>query len=252
MQGSHCPPEDCDQLDAFFQFFKLSDVEWTAVILSLKVAGVAVAVALPLALFVAFILARYRFPGHTLLNILVLLPLVVPPVVTGYLLLIAFGSNGVIGRFLEEQFDFSFAFQWTGAALAAGVMAFPLMVRPIRQAIEAIELNWEKTARSLGAGRLTIFFTIILPLTLPGILAAVILGFAKALGEFGATITFVSNIPGETRTLPLAIYSFLQAPGDELQLWRLTVLSIVLAIIAVVFSEVMARRAKRFSGARHD
>lgn len=239
-------------MDAFFQFFTLSDAEWTAVYLSLKVAGVSVGFALPLALLVAFVLARYRFPGHTLLNILVLLPLVVPPVVTGYLLLIAFGSNGVVGRFLQEQFHFSFAFQWTGAALAAGVMAFPLMVRPIRQAIEAIEGNWEKTARTLGAGRVTIFLTIILPLSLPGILAAVILGFAKALGEFGATITFVSNIPGETRTLPLAIFSFLQSPGDELQLWRLTILSIILAVIAVVFSEIMARRAKRFSGGDND
>ena len=239
-------------MEAFFQFFTLSDAEWSAIMLSLKVAGSAVVIALPLALFVAFILARYRFPGHMLLNILVLLPLVVPPVVTGYLLLIAFGRNGVGGRLLEEHFDFSFAFQWTGAAFAAGIMAFPLMVRPIRQAIEAIERNWEKTARTLGAGRLAVFFTIILPLSLPGIMAAVILGFAKALGEFGATITFVSNIPDETRTLPLAIFSFLQSPESDLQLWRLTILSIIIAVVAVVFSEVMARRANRLLGGDND
>lgn len=205
-------------------------------------------VALPLALLVAFLLARYKFPGHTLLNVLVLLPLVMPPVVTGYMLLVAFGRQGFIGKFLFENFGFSFAFQWSGAALAAGVMAFPLMVRPIRQAIEAVNRDWEVTARTLGAGRLTVFFTIIFPLALPGLIAALILGFAKALGEFGATITFVSNIPDETRTLPLAIYSLLQSPGDETGLWRLTVFSIILAIGAVVFSEVMAQRLKRLSG----
>lgn len=233
-------------------FFAFSEGELEAVYLSLKVAGAAVLFALPLALFVAFILARYRFFGHTVLNFLVLMPLVVPPVVTGYLLLIAFGKNGFIGRFLEEKYDFSFAFQWTGAALAAGVMAFPLMVRPIRQAIEAIDLNWEKAARTLGAGRLTIFLTVTLPLCLPGIVAALVLGFAKALGEFGATITFVSNIPGETRTLPLAIFSFLQSPGGDLQLWRLTILSIILAVIAVVVSEILAKRVKRRLEARND
>ena len=205
-------------------------------------------VALPLALLVAFLLARYKFPGRTVLNVLVLLPLVLPPVVTGYMLLIAFGRQGFIGKFLFETFNFSFAFQWTGAALAAGVMAFPLMVRPIRQAIEAVNRDWEVTARTLGAGRLTVFFTIIFPLALPGLIAALILGFAKALGEFGATITFVSNIPDETRTLPLAIYSLLQSPGDEAGLWRLTVFSIILAVGAVVLSEVMAQRLKRLSG----
>ncbi|MEP1443858.1 MAG: molybdate ABC transporter permease subunit [Hyphomicrobiales bacterium] len=229
-------------------YLALSDVETSAILLSLKVAGVAVLVALPLALLVAFLLARYKFPGRTALNVLVLLPLVVPPVVTGYLLLIAFGRQGFIGKFLFETFDFSFAFQWTGAALAAGVMAFPLMVRPIRQAIEAVNRDWEVTARTLGAGRLTVFFTIIFPLALPGLIAALILGFAKALGEFGATITFVSNIPDETRTLPLAIYSLLQSPGDEGGLWRLTIFSILLAVGAVVLSEVMAQRLKRLSG----
>lgn len=239
-------------MQSLIEFFTLSEGELSAVYLSLQVASLAVLIALPLALFVAFLLARYRFVGHTFLNVLVLLPLVLPPVVTGYLLLIAFGANGFIGRYLKETFDFTFAFQWTGAALAAGVMAFPLMVRPIRQAIEAIEVNWEKAARSLGAGRLVIFFTIILPLSLPGILAALILGFAKALGEFGATITFVSNIPGETRTIPLAIFSTLQSPGDDLQLWRLMILSVLIAVIAVVVSEVLARRAKRTMEAHHD
>ena len=235
-------------MDAILSYLALSDIEISAILLSLKVAGVAVFVALPLALLVAFLLARYKFPGRTVLNVLVLLPLVLPPVVTGYMLLIAFGRQGFIGKFLFETFNFSFAFQWTGAALAAGVMAFPLMVRPIRQAIEAVNRDWEVTARTLGAGRLTVFFTIIFPLALPGLIAALILGFAKALGEFGATITFVSNIPDETRTLPLAIYSLLQSPGDEAGLWRLTIFSIILAIGAVVLSEVMAQRLKRLSG----
>ena len=235
-------------MDAILSYLALSDIEISAILLSLKVAGVAVFVALPLALLVAFLLARYKFPGRTVLNVLVLLPLVLPPVVTGYMLLIAFGRQGFIGKFLFETFNFSFAFQWTGAALAAGVMAFPLMVRPIRQAIEAVNRDWEVTARTLGAGRLTVFFTIIFPLALPGLIAALILGFAKALGEFGATITFVSNIPDETRTLPLAIYSLLQSPGDEAGLWRLTVFSIILAVGAVVLSEVMAQRLKRLSG----
>ena len=235
-------------MDVILSYLSLSDVEISAILLSLKVAGVAVLIALPLALLVAFLLARYKFPGRTALNVLVLLPLVVPPVVTGYMLLVAFGRQGFIGKFLFETFGFSFAFQWTGAALAAGVMAFPLMVRPIRQAIEAVNRGWEVTARTLGAGRLTVFFTIIFPLALPGLIAALILGFAKALGEFGATITFVSNIPDETRTLPLAIYSLLQSPGDEAGLWRLTIFSIILAIGAVVLSEVMAQRLKRLSG----
>lgn len=238
-------------MESYLQFFVLSPTESTALLLSLQVAGAAVGVALPLALLVAFVLARYRFPGHTILNIAVLLPLVVPPVVTGYLLLIAFGHNGFIGRFLQEKLHFSFAFQWTGAALAAGVMAFPLMVRPIRQAIEAVDPRWEASARTLGAGRITIFFTIILPLSLPGLFVALVMGFAKALGEFGATITFVSNIPGETRTLPLAIFSFLQSPGSEVELWRLTILSVLLAIFAVIVSELMVRRAKRLAGGGH-
>lgn len=231
-------------------FLEVSDLERAALFLSLKVAAAAVGVALPMAFLIGFILARYRFYGRGLLNILVVLPLVIPPVVTGYLLLIAFGRNGFIGAFLLDRFDFTFAFRWTGAALAAGVMAFPLMVRPIRQAIEAIDLNWEETARSLGAGRIMVFFTIILPLTLPGIIAAAILGFAKALGEFGATITFVSNIPGETQTLPLAIFSVLQSPSGEVQLWRLTIISVLLAVGAVLLSEWMVRRSKRIGLAR--
>lgn len=234
------------------QFSTLSEPEISALMLSLKVASVAVLVALPLALFVAFLLARYSFPGRTLLNILVLMPLVLPPVVTGYLLLSLFGRNGYVGKFLLEQFGFSFAFEWTGAALAAGIMAFPLMVRPIRLAIESVNHNWEVTASTLGAGKIMIFLTIILPLAVPGIIAAAVLGFAKALGEFGATITFVSNIPGETRTLPLAIFSFLQSPGQELQLWRLTGLCVLLAVLAIVFSEILARRTKRLSGGGND
>lgn len=232
-------------------FATLSDAEWTALTLSLKIAGVAVLIALPLALLTALVLARCQFFGRTLLNIIVLLPLVIPPVVTGYLLLVAFGANGFIGKLLLEYFNVTFAFRWTGAALAAGVMAFPLMVRPIRQSIEAVNQNWEETAKTLGAGRLTIFFTITLPLALPGIIGALILGFAKALGEFGATITFVSNIPNETRTLPLAIFSFLQSPDSELQLWRLTILSVLLAVLAVILSEIMARRMKRQTGGNH-
>lgn len=237
-------------MDGVIGFFALSEGERLALLLSLRVAGLAVLIALPLALLIGFILARYRFFGHTLLNVLVLMPLVLPPVVTGYLLLIGFGNTGPIGRFLNDVFGVSLAFRWTGAALAAGVMAFPLMVRPIRQAIEAVDRNLEVAARTLGAGRLTIFLTIILPLALPGILAALILGFAKALGEFGATITFVSNIPGETQTLPLAIYSLLQAPGHGFELWRLTLLSLALAALAVIFSEIMTARAKRHQGGR--
>ena len=223
----------------------LSKAELSAFLLSLKIAGTAVLVGLPIAFLTGFVLARYRFWGRGLLNLVVLMPLVMPPVVTGYLLLVAFGTNGLIGSFLKEFFDFTFAFRWTGAALAAGVMAFPLMVRPIRQAIEEVDGKLEESAKTLGASSLMVFFTVVLPLSLPGILAALVLGFAKALGEFGATITFVSNIPDETRTLPLAIFSFLQVPGGEFALWRMTVLSAVLAVVAVLISEILSRKKNR-------
>lgn len=223
----------------------LSPAEQSAVALSMKVAGAAVLVGLPISVVVAMVLAHTKIYGKTVVNILVLLPLVMPPVVTGYLLLIAFGTNGLIGKFLLETYDFTFAFQWTGAALAAGIMAFPLMVRPVRLALEGINPKLYRASKSLGAGSIMSFFTITLPLCLPGILAALVLGFAKALGEFGATITFVSNISDETRTLPLAIYTLLQSPNGEASLFRLTALSLALAIIAVIISEYLNHRVKK-------
>jgi molybdate transport system permease protein len=220
----------------------LSDAEWQAIALSLEVAGLALLVSLPLALAMGYLLARVRFPGHAIVNALVHLPLVMPPVVTGYVLLIAFGRNGPIGAFLFDTFGVVLAFRWTGAALAAGVMAFPLMVRPIRLALEGIDPLLEPAARTLGAGRLARLFTITLPLALPGILAAAILGFAKALGEFGATMTFVSNIPGETRTIALSIYTFIQSPDGDPAALRLTVAAIILSLGAILVSEWVARR----------
>ncbi len=236
----------------FFSFVALSDGEISALFLSIKVAGVAVLWGLPFAYFVALLLARGHFLGRGFLNLLVLMPLVLPPVVTGYILLIAFGGNGFFGKFLSENFGISFAFHWTGAALASGLMAFPLMVRPIRQVLESIDEKLIDAAKSLGAGYFTTFWSVILPLSVPGILVASILGFAKALGEFGATITFVSNIPEETRTIPLAIFSFLQSPNNDLQLWRMTVLSIFLAIIAVFLSELFTYRSKNNQRKYHD
>ncbi|MGL4280410.1 MAG: molybdate ABC transporter permease subunit, partial [Albidovulum sp.] len=193
----------------------LTPDEWRAVALSLRVSLVAVAVSLPLGIFVAYALARWNFWGKQLLNGLVHLPLILPPVVTGYLLLLTFGRKGYVGAFLDDWFGLVFAFRWTGAALAAGVMAFPLMVRAIRLAIEAVDPKLEEAAGTLGASRPWAFLTVTLPLILPGIIAGTILAFAKAMGEFGATITFVSNIPGQTQTLPSAIYAFLQVPGGE-------------------------------------
>ena len=220
----------------------LSPEEWTAVRLSLWVASVATLFSLPFGVAIAIALGRGRFWGHTLLNGLVLLPLILPPVVTGYILLILFGRRGPIGAFLAEHLGIVFSFRWTGAALACGVMGFPLMVRAIRLSIEAIDRKLEDAAGTLGAGPFWVFLTVTLPLALPGILAGMILSFAKAMGEFGATITFVSNIPGETQTLPSAIYTFTQVPGGDLGALRLTLVSIFIAMIALVASEVLARR----------
>ncbi|KZM51285.1 molybdate ABC transporter permease subunit [Labrenzia sp. OB1] len=233
-------------------FFHLQPAEWQALALTVKVAAAALLVALPLAVLVAYLLARYRFPGHGIVNALVHMPLVLPPVVTGYLLLLAFGRKGPVGAFLSETFGISFAFNWTGAALAAGVMAFPLMVRPIRISFEAVDPKLEAAAKSLGAHRVVAFLTITLPLAVPGILGGAILGFAKAMGEFGATITFVSNIPGETRTLALALYTATQTPSGDLAAFRLTLIAAVVAFAALIASEVFARRLRRRIGGDHD
>ena len=222
---------------------------WAALSLSLKVSFWAVLASLPFALATAWLLARHEFPGKALLSGLVHLPLVLPPVVTGYLLLLTFGVNGMIGRALAD-IGIVFAFRWTGAALAAAIMGFPLMVRAIRLAIEAVDYRLEEAAETLGAGRTARFFQITLPLIAPGILAGVVLGFAKAMGEFGATITFVANIPGQTQTLPSAIYAFLQVPGGEAGALRLTVLAVAVALGAVFVSEWLARRVARRIGRR--
>lgn len=218
---------------------------WTVVELSLRVGLVATAATLPLAFALAYLLARGRFPGKMLLDGFVHLPLVVPPVVTGWLLLLAFAPAGPVGGWLERWFGVSVMFRWTGAAIAAGVMALPLMVRAIRLSIEAIDRRLEDAARTLGAGPGRVFRTITLPLSLPGVLAAGVLGFARALGEFGATITFVSNVPGETQTLPLAIYAALQTPGGEGQVLRFALISVALSLAALIASELLARRAGR-------
>lgn len=221
----------------------ISPEEWGIVLLSLKVSGVAVLLTLAPAFALAWLLARGRFPGKLLLDGLVHLPLVVPPVVTGWLLLLAFGPQGPLGRWFEQWLGISFMFRWTGAALAAAIMALPLMVRAIRLSVEAVDRRLEDAARTLGAGRAHRFLTITLPLCLPGVLAAMVLGFARSLGEFGATITFVSNIPGETRTLPIAIYSALQVPGGEAMVTRLAVISVLLSLAALLVSEALARRS---------
>jgi molybdate transport system permease protein len=218
--------------------------EIVAIKLSLRVSIVATLVSLPFGIAVALILARGRFPGRTLLDGIVHLPLVLPPVVTGYLLLIGFGRRGPIGAFLDQTFGIVFAFRWTGAALACGIMGFPLLVRAIRLSIEAVDRRLEDAAASLGAHRLVVFATVTLPLIIPGLLAGAVLGFAKALGEFGATITFVSNIPGETQTIPTAIYTALQVPGGESEAIRLSLVSIVISLGALLISEVLARRMR--------
>jgi molybdate transport system permease protein len=223
----------------------MTGAELQIVLLSLKVAFWAMLGALPVALALAYWLARRDFPGKALVDGLVNLPLVLPPVVTGYLLLLAFGRNGVIGAILEERFGFGFAFRWTGAALAAGVMGLPLAVRAMRQAIEAIDRRLEDAAATLGASPAWIFASVTLPLAVPGILNGMLLAFARSLGEFGATITFVSSIPGETQTLPLAIYNFTQVPGGDAAAWRLCLLSIALSLGALVLSEWLARAARK-------
>jgi molybdate transport system permease protein len=224
--------------------FGFSPQEWQAIILSLKVALVATCVSLPLGIYIAYVLARREFWGKQLLNGLVHLPLVLPPVVTGYLLLVVFGVKGPIGSFLQDL-GLVFAFRWTGAVLAAAIMAFPLMVRAIRLSVEAVDPKLEQAAATLGASKAWVFCTITLPLILPGILAGSVLAFAKALGEFGATITFVSSIPGQTQTIPSAIYALLQVPGQESSALRLVAISVVLAMGALVLSEVLAKRLSR-------
>jgi len=218
--------------------------EWELVALSLRIALVAVAASLPFGIIAAYALARGRFFGHGALNIFVHLPLVLPPVVTGYVLLLLFGAQGPLGRILEPL-GLGIAFQWTGAALAAAVMAFPLLVRSIRLGIEAIDQGLEEAAATLGRPPISVFLTVTLPLAMPGILAGIVLAFAKALGEFGATITFVSNIPGQTQTIPTAIYAALQIPGQENAALRLIIMSVFLSAGALAASEFLARRYKR-------
>ena len=220
----------------------LSPQEWAIVALSLKVSLVAIGVVLPVAFGLAWVLARSRFPGKLALDALVHLPLVLPPVVTGWLLLLAFGTNGPAGKLLWNVFGFTPMFRWTGAAIAAAVMALPLMVRAIRLSLEAVDRKLEGAARTLGAGPWRTFFSVTLPLAMPGVLAAMVLGFARSIGEFGATITFVSNIPGETRTLPLAIYTALQVPGGEETVTRLAIISVLLSLGALAVSELLVRR----------
>ncbi|PLT93012.1 molybdate ABC transporter permease [Sinorhizobium medicae] len=223
----------------------LTEAEWTAVRLSLRVATVAMLASLPFAVLVSMILARGQFWGKSLLNGLVHMPLILPPVVTGFALLLLFGRRGPVGAFLAENFGLVFSFRWTGAALACAVMGFPLMVRSIRLSIEAVDRKLEDAAATLGASPAWIFLTVTLPLILPGILAGMVLSFAKAMGEFGATITFVSNIPGETQTLSAAIYTFTQVPGGDAGAMRLAAISVIISMAALMLSEAMAAAAAR-------
>jgi molybdate transport system permease protein len=223
----------------------MSAAEIDVVLLSLKIAVWSVLTSLPFAIAVAHVLARREFPGKSFMDAVVHLPLVLPPVVVGYFLLVLLGRRGPLGAWLEEWFGIVVAFRWTGAAIACAVMGFPLMVRAIRLSIDAIDPKLEDAAATLGAGRAGAFFTITLPLALPGILTGILLSFARSLGEFGATITFVSNIPGETQTLPLAIYAFTQVPGGDEQALRLCVISIILSLAALLVSEALVRRASR-------
>lgn len=222
--------------------FEFSPEEYTAIALSLRVALAATIASLPFAIFAGYALARWSFPGKTLLNAVLHLPLVLPPVVTGYFLLLSFGRQGPIGGFLYETLGITFSFRWTGAALAAAVMAFPLMLRAIRLSFETVDRRLESAASTLGASPLQTFFLVSLPLAAPGVLAGIVLCFAKALGEFGATITFVSNIPGETQTIPSAIYTYTQVPGGESGALRLAAVSFVIALGALIVSEALSRR----------
>jgi molybdate transport system permease protein len=223
--------------------FDLTPQDWTAIALSLRIASVATLVALPFGVAIAYVLARKDFWGKSLLDAVVHLPLVLPPVVTGYLLLITFGRRAPVGAFLADHFGIVFSFRWTGAALACGVMAFPLMVRAIRLSIEAIDRRLEDAASTLGANRFWLFVTITLPLALPGVIAGMMLAFARALGEFGATITFVSNIPGETQTISAAIYTLTQVPGGDAAALSLVIVAVAISIAALMASEFFARRA---------
>jgi molybdate transport system permease protein len=223
----------------------LTPEEWTAVLLSLKIATVATLASLPFGIVTAWLLARGRFPGKILLDGLVHLPLVLPPVVTGFVLLLLFGRQGPIGAFLAESIGLVFAFRWTGAALACAVMGFPLMVRAIRLAIEAVDPRLEAAAATLGANRMLVFLVVTLPLAWPGVIAGVVLAFAKSLGEFGATITFVSNIPGETQTISAAIYGATQTPAGDPSALRLTLVATALAFAALIVSEWLSRRGRR-------
>ncbi len=225
--------------------FALSPEELTAIRLSLRVALWATACSLPFGIAVALLLARGRFPGKSILDALVHLPLVMPPVVTGYLLLLTFGKRGLVGAWLADNLGIVFSFRWTGAALACGIMGFPLLVRALRLSIEAVDRRVEQAASTLGAGPASVFFTVTLPLILPGVVAGMVLCFARALGEFGATITFVSNIPGETQTLPTLIYTFTQVPGGDAAALRLTGISIVISFAALLLSDYVARGVGR-------
>ncbi len=227
------------------EWWTLSPDEWTAVRLSLLIATVAMTASLPFGLSVGVLLARRDFWGKSLVNGIVHLPLVMPPVVTGYLLLLTFGRKGPIGAFLDQNFGIVFSFRWTGAALACAVMGFPLMVRAIRLSAEAVDTRLEAAAGTLGASPAWVFLTVTLPLIAPGVIAGMILCFARSMGEFGATITFVSNIPGETRTLPTAIYELTQVPGGDAGALRLTAISIFISMSALLASEFLARRAGR-------
>ncbi|MBM6595870.1 molybdate ABC transporter permease subunit [Microvirga pudoricolor] len=227
----------------------LSPEEWTAVRLSLQVALTAMSFSVVPGLLVALALARGRFWGRGLLDVLVHLPLIMPPVVTGYLLLLSFGRRGPVGAFLAEHFGLVFSFRWTGAALACAIMGFPLLVRAIRLSVEAVDRRLEEAAGTLGANPVWVFFTVTLPLILPGLVAGMVLSFAKAMGEFGATITFVSNIPGETQTLPSLIYTFTQVPGGEGGAARLTIVSILVSVVALLASEGLAARLRRRAAA---
>ena len=223
--------------------FDISPAEWTAILLSLRVAVIATLASTPTAIAVAWVLARRNFWGKPIVEALMYLPLVLPPVVTGYLLLLTFGRRGLVGAWLADHLGVVLAFRWTGAALACGVMSFPLLVRPIRLSIEAVDRRLEQAAATLGASPWRVFSTVTLPLALPGVLAGMVLGFAKAIGEFGATITFVSNIPGETQTISSAIYALIQTPDGDTAALRLVIVSIVIAMGALMASEFFARRA---------
>ena len=223
----------------------LTDPEWQAVLLSLKVSSLAVLFSLPFGIFFAWLLVRCTFPGKALLDSVLHLPLVLPPVVIGYLLLVSMAKKGIIGRYLWQWFEFSFSFSWKGAVLASMVMAFPLMVRSIRLTLDAVDPKLEQAARTLGASPLKVFFTLTLPLSFSGIIAGAVLGFARSLGEFGATITFVSNIPNQTQTIPSALFTFIETPDGELAAARLCAVSIMISLIALFASEWFAEKQKR-------